>query len=264
MNSRRGGQLTLGLMLAAGLVFASPSATPAADRGPTTAPTSQPSPQSNVVDRARRLIAQLSANDYDTRAAARIELMGFHRADLGAIREGVRRNLPLLPSQVIVLREIVTHVYLSGDLYVIDPNAGGFLGVSLPNPMFHPEEQNLLTLDRGVPVVDRVPGFPAYRFLQNGDILIALTLNGERVEFNDTKELQQAVGSVPAGHTVTFEVLRQGQLVTVPILLSPRPLAVTLSARDALKLDEFNGRRADQSDEVWERDFAPLLGEHLI
>jgi hypothetical protein len=260
MNASRRGQLTFGLMLAAALAFVPPRITAAAERGPTTAPTTQPSPRSNVVDRARRLIAQLAANDYDARAAARIELMGFHRADLGAIREGVRRNLPLLPSQVIVLREIVTHVYLSGDLYVIDPNAGGFMGVSLPNPMFHPEEQNLLTLDRGVPVLDRVPGFPAYRLLQNGDVLISLTLAGERIEFNDTKELQQAVGAVRAGQTVTFEVLRYGRLLKVPVPLSPRPLAI----RDALSLDEFNGRRADQSNEVWERDFAPLLGEHLI
>jgi hypothetical protein len=264
MNASRRGQLTLGLILAAAVAFTVPPATPAADRGPTTAPATWPSPPAKLVERARHLVAQLAAKDYPTRAAARLELMGFRRADLGAIREGVRRNLPLLPSQVIVLREIVTHVYLSGDLYVIDPNAGGFLGVSLPNPMFHPEEQNLLALDRGVPIVDRVPGFPAYRFLKNGDILIALTLNGERVEFNDTKELQQAVGSVPAGHTVTFEVLRQGQLLRVPILLSPRPLAVTLSVRDSLKLDEFNGRRAVESNEVWEREFAPLLGDHLI
>jgi hypothetical protein len=260
MNACRRGQLMLGLMIAAAFAFGPSRTALGADRGPTTAPTTRPSPKTSLVERARHLIAQLAANDYDTRAAARIELMGFRRGDLSAIREGVRQNLPLLPSQVIVLREIVTHVYLSGDLYVIDQGAGGFIGVSLPNPMFHPEERNLLVAVRGVPVLDRVPGFPAYRFLQNGDLLVAFTVNGERVEFNDPLELSQAVGSVPAGHTVTFEVLRHGQMQKIPILLTPKPLAI----HDALNLDEFNGRRADQSNEVWERDFAPLLGEQLI
>jgi hypothetical protein len=227
---------------------------------PTTLPSTRPSPGSTLVERARRLVAELAANDYERRAAARMELMGFRRSDLGAIREGVRQNLPLLPSQAVVLREIVTHVYLSGDLYVIDPSVGGFLGVNLPYPMFHPEEQNLLVLDRGVPVLDRVPGFPAYRLLQNGDLLISVTVNGERVEFTDPKELSATVNAIPAGHTVKLEVLRQGQLLTIPIVLSPRPLA----AKPGLSLDEFNGRRADQSKEMWERDFAPLMGERLI
>jgi S1-C subfamily serine protease len=261
MNASRRGQLTFGLILATVVAFAPRRvAAAAADHGPTTAPATRPSPQSDLVDRARRLIAQLAANDYDTRAAARVELMGFRRADLGAIREGVRQNLPLVPNQVIVLREIVTHVYLSGDLYVIDPSAAGFMGVSMPDPMFHPEEQNLLDVGRGVPVLDRVPGFPAYRLLQNGDVMIAMSIGGERVEFNEPREIRQAVGSIPAGHTITFEVLRYGRLLKVPITLSPKPLAI----KNALSLDEFNGRRTDQSDEVWERDFAPLLGEHLI
>jgi hypothetical protein len=260
MNAGRRGQLMLGLMVASAFGLATVRGTTAADRGSTTAPSTRPAPKSNLVERARRLVAQLAANDYDARAAARVELMGFRRSELGAIREGVRENLPLLPSQAIVLREIVTHVYLSGDLYVIDQATGGFVGVNLPNPMFHPEERNLLVAVRGVPVLDRVPGFPAYRFLQNGDLLLAFTVNGERVEFTDPLELSQAVGSVPAGHTVTFEVLRHGQLLKVPILLTPKPLAV----RDALNLNEFNGRREDQSNEIWERDFAPMLGERLI
>jgi len=89
---------------------------------------------------------------------------------------------------------------------------------------------------------------------------VAFTVNGERVEFTDPLELSQAEGSVPAGHTVTFEVLRHGRMLKVPILLAPRPLEV----REPLNLNEFNGRREDQANEVWERDFAPMLGERLI
>src|SRR4051812_26161470 len=111
MDGRRRGQLMLGLMLATAFGLIPMSTSRAAGRGPATAPSTRPSAGPTLVERARRLVAELAANDYERRAAARIELMGFRRSDLGAIREGVRQNLPLLPSQAVVLREIVTHVY---------------------------------------------------------------------------------------------------------------------------------------------------------
>src|SRR3954469_16269738 len=108
-------QRVLGLMLVTFAVTCGGVAI-GADRAPATAPAkrspaTQPFPE---LDHARRLVAQLADTDYERREAARIALMGLRRADLPALREAVRQSVPLMPSQVAVLRDIVTHVYLTG------------------------------------------------------------------------------------------------------------------------------------------------------
>ena len=202
----------------------------------------------------KTLLAQLAADDYPTRERARVELMGLSRADLDLLRDAVKQSLPLQPSQVVVLRDIVTQIYLAGDLYVAEADGKGFLGVHLPF-WGHPDERGLLNVERGVAVVSRLPGFCAYRMLQDGDVLLSLTTADGRVaRFNTGQELIDAVTGVNAGQTVTFEVLRQGRVLEVPITLDRKPVDAK-----AASIEEFTGRREDQVTDLWDRDFAPLL-----
>src|SRR2546423_15400731 len=77
---------------------------------PTTAPATRPSlPLASV----KRLVNQLASSNYPDRESARIELMGTKRADLPILREAVKQSLPLEPSQLAVLRDIVAQVYLA-------------------------------------------------------------------------------------------------------------------------------------------------------
>jgi hypothetical protein len=177
--------------------------------------------------------------------------MGLDRADLPMLREAILLTRPLEPSQAAVLRDIVTHVYLTGDTY--ETEGGGFLGIRLPHP-FKPEEQSLLSLERGVAVVTRFPGFCAFRMLQDGDVIVAVT-DPARVELNNPDQLIEAVKSVGPGQTITFEVVRQGQIVKVPITLDRRPSNLQNSVED------FVGDRAKAAGELWQRKFAPLLDE---
>jgi hypothetical protein len=231
----------------------------AADRAPSTTRVSpaatQPLPQ---LDRAKQLVAQLADNDFERREAARVALMGLRRSDLPALREAVRQSLPLVPSQRTVLRDIVVHVYLTGDLYLPDPSGMGFLGVTLPGG-FDPEQHGVLGIRRGVAVLARYPGFAAYRLLQNGDVVLTVHADGERTEVNTTRELQEAIQSVKGGETVKLEVLRQGQVVAVAIRLDARPFNLT-----NVGFDELSTRRANAADDYWDRDFAPLLDEKVI
>jgi hypothetical protein len=209
----------------------------------------------------KHLIAQLADDDYQNRESARIALMGLRRSDLGVLRQAAQQNMPLDPGQIIVLRDVVTQVYLAGDAYLPDEQGAGFLGVSLPI-WSRPEDRPLLSLERGVAVVSRVPGFCAFRMLQNGDVLLSMTTGaGSRVELNTPDRLIDSVKGVKAGQTITFEVLRNGQVLNIPITLDPRPF--NLDNMGAIWLQEFTGRRADQANEVWERDFAPLFTEKL-
>jgi len=250
-------QLLLGLMLVAFAVTCGRVAL-AADRTPATAPTkkastTQPLPE---LDHAKRLIAQLADIDYERREAARIALMGFRRAELGTLREAVRQSRPLAPSQLTLIREIVTHVYLSGDVYVPDESGVGFLGVSLP--AFDRDQHGVLGIWRGVAVVARSPGFASYRLLQNGDVILSVSADGERVEVNTSHELEDAIGALRAGERVKLEVLRQGEIVAVNIRLDPKPFNLSPVVFEELKI-----HRENQADAYWQRDFAPLVDENV-
>jgi hypothetical protein len=225
------------------------------DQPPTTLPTTRPASDLQSV---RKLLAQLASDNFGVREAARVSLMGLERAALPTLREAVKQSLPLEPSQAVVLRDIVTQVYLAGAEFEKAEGGQGFLGVSLPSTM-RVEDRGLLALGRGVAVVSRVPGFCAYRMLQNGDVLLSMTVGEVTVEFNRTDDLMDSVRAVPAGQTITFDVLRQGEIVRVPITLDPRP--AHLDNLDWLR--EFNNRRADEVETYWSKDFAPLLGEQL-
>src|SRR5688572_13329794 len=139
---------------------------------PATAPATRPA--SDIVS-IRQHLARLASDNFGVRESARIALMGLERSALPMLREAVKQSLPLEPSQAVVLREIVAQVYLTGDKYEIAEGGQGFLGVSMPNPM-RVEDRGLLALGRGVAVVSRVPGFCAYRMLQNGDVLLSMTM----------------------------------------------------------------------------------------
>jgi len=225
----------------------------AADRSPTTAPTTRPTDRLGTI---KAMLGELSADSSATREAARVALMGLKRQELPLLRQAVRQSMPLDPDQVTVLRDIVTQVYLAGDLYATEGDGRGFLGVHLPY-YGHPEERSLLSMERGVAVVSRVPGFCSYRMLQDGDVLLAMLTPAGKIEISSNEQLIDAVTSARAGDTVTFEVLRQGRVLNVPITLDKKPLNLTT------QLEEFSGRRADEADEYWKRDFAPLLAAQL-
>lgn len=249
-------QLLLGLMIVAFAVACGRIAL-AADRAPATSPskkaTTQPLPE---LVRAKRLIAELADIDYERREAARIALMGFRRAELGTLREAVRQSRPLAPSQLTLLREIVTHVYLSGDLYLPDPSGAGFLGVKLPE--FNPDQHGVLGIWRGIAILERSPGFASYRLLQNGDVVLTVSADGERVEVNTISELQSAIQSVKGGEMVKLEVLRQGRILIVDIRLDTRPFNLSNVGFEELKI-----HRENQADAYWQRDFAPLVDDNI-
>jgi hypothetical protein len=243
--------LTLGCMIVPFLIAAAPIAV-AEDRTPAATQPAATQPDLGV-PAIKQLLSQLAADNYLTRENARVSLMGLKRTELPALRDAVRQSLPLVPSQVTVLREIVTQIYLAGDLYIADDDGRGFLGIHLPD-WSRPEERALLNVERGVVVVSRVPGFCAYRMLQDGDILLSMADGmGGSIEFGSGEQLRQAVHSAKAGDTIRLEVLRQGQILSIPITLDLKPFNVDK------QIEEFTARRADQANDLWERDFAPLL-----
>jgi hypothetical protein len=204
----------------------------------------------------RQWFAELDDPDASVREAARLKLMGIRREDLGAFQDLVRSSLPLVPSQAAVLRQIVTHVYLAGDKYLTN-NTEGFLGVKMQEtsvrlPAGEGAEQFAPAV--GVVIVERMPGFVGARMLLDGDVILGI-MERPDIRTLGMYEFQLVVKAVSPGSLIHFQVLRQGQVVRVPVAPDPRP-----SDADTMMQNLIRDRQ-QRADEYWEKSFGQLVKE---
>ena len=101
-----------------------------------------------------------------------------------------------------------------------------------------------------------MPGFAGARSLQDGDVILSMVEHAD-LQFRVASQFSLVVRSVGAGKTVHFQILRQGQIVRVPVTLDPRPDAADFTPTMTALL---NDRKA-AADAYWETTFAPLLKE---
>lgn len=257
-------RLTLGMMFLAlysssACAFIRAPATRPAQAPAATAAEAKPLPPTpGDLKNITRLIAGLADEHYEIREESRVALMGLKRADLGNLQLAVKQSLPLEPSQVAVLRDIVTQVYLSGESYAMTDEELGFLGISMANGN-REEDLGLLSIERGIAIISRVPGFCAYRMLQTGDVILAMT-SPVRVEFKsaDPNDLfMRTVKGMGAGQTLMFEVLRQGRIINVTLTLDRRPAGL----ENLGFIQEFTAARADKAEAYWKKEFLPMLSD---
>jgi hypothetical protein len=240
----------------------------------------------DVTAAMRRAFTELAAPSAEVREAARSTLMSLERRYLDDLRALVERSRPLRPAQASALRQIVAHVYLSGDPYDADERAG-FLGVraqqialtSADNAgVGRPAAGNDTGVggvggggagvaagepDDSVPlpgvgmvVVSRLPGFVAHRVLLDGDVILGI-VEKPKVSFVDRFAFTNAIKSMDAGDTFHLSILRRGRLRKVELQLGRRPAIVN----NDLAGDVFERDRQARADAYWREAFAPLLPE---
>ncbi len=217
----------------------------------------------------RKWFGQLADPDPAVRAAAEYELMGMDPHDLDGLRLLVRdRRATLTPGQVAALHEVVMQVYLSGLSYVpigapADPDHDPpelFLGIR-SQPGVGVEESHL-----GISVGMRYPGFPSYRFLRDGDVILNAVFDPRKdpnvVPNIATTSFDKLISAIRYSATthrpVTLILLRDGQEISRPVVLAPRPF----EARETEGLDRSNAfmtERANQAETVWQEQFEPLV-----
>jgi hypothetical protein len=204
----------------------------------------------------RQALADLDDADAAVREAARLKLMGMRRRDLESFQKLVQESQPLMPSQAAVLRQIVTHVYLAGEAYDTT-NAEGFLGVKMQETSVRlpaADGADQFAPSVGVVIVERMPGFVGSRMLVDGDVILGVVERPD-VRTLGMYEFQMVVKSVTPGTTIHFQVMRQGQVIRVPVAPDPRPFEA-----DGLMQDLIY-RRQRQADDYWEKSFAKVLRE---
>lgn len=210
--------------------------------GPSTRPAAQ----------LRTWLGELASDEPRVRSAAVDALLALNRADLPTLAKVVGESRPLRPSQLTVLREVVTHVYISGIAYTPDPANLPFLGLT-----WDPQEIDDPAEPRGVTVTRRVPGFSAYQMLRDGDVIMSIDeLPGVRLS---TATLASAIKSFQPGQNVTLNILRAGKPLRVRVLLRARPLGT-----DSVELlDGWFQEHLRAADEYWDRLFRPAIGEEI-
>jgi hypothetical protein len=204
----------------------------------------------------RQSFADLDDADAAVREAARLKLMGMRRQELPAFQKLVQESQPLAPSQAAVLRQIVTHVYLAGEKYDTT-NVEGFLGVKMQETTVRlpaPDGADQFAPAVGVVIVERMPGFAGARMLLDGDVILGVVERPD-VRTLGMYEFQMVVKSVTPGTTIHFQVMRQGQVIRVPVAPDPRPFDA-----DGLMQDLIY-RRQRKADDYWEKSFAQVLKE---
>src|SRR5947207_2187172 len=68
-------------------------------------------------------------------------------------------------------------------------------------------------------------------------------------------EFQMVVKGVTPGTVIHFQVMRQGQVIRVPVAPDPRPLEADVN------MQELSFRRQRKADDYWEKAFAPVVKE---
>ena len=161
----------------------------------TTTPATQPA--STIEGAYEKLNSPLPAD----RNNARVELMGLHRNDLPTLKRVVESRLPVYPQQAVDLRDIVRHVYLAADVY--PSSAEGFLGVATRGGQSSVVLQMPDgTAGGGVDLSEIYVGFAAYRWLQQGDVILSVGHANDETPVRVGATLTAAVKKIPPGDEV--------------------------------------------------------------
>ncbi len=202
--------------------------------------------------------------------------MGMTPADLPAFRRLIADSLPLEPAQVQPLHDIVEQVYLAGEKYSVKTDNGDTLtDASGSSPPFFMGIRRVDASDLdprlGAPVEARVPGFPAFRFLRDGDMILSIGPNPATslvqrpvIETHSLDNVIHAItpDSGPQLQDVILAVLRDGEEIRIPLRLAPRPYLADALNPDAL--NAFEAPRINAAEEYWNENFHPLVDREVV
>lgn len=104
-----------------------------------------------------------------------------------------------------------------------------------------------------VVILDRLPGFCAYRALQDGDAVLGI-VEQPGVRMADPEDLSSAIRQQKPGTQIRLQVFRRGRLITVPIVLDPRPAKIGLAG-----VEELRRQREARAADYWRSTFGPVL-----
>ncbi|MDB5303383.1 MAG: hypothetical protein JWM97_932 [Phycisphaerales bacterium] len=226
-------------------------------------PTTRPSEKTDSATQIRTWFGDLASREAAVRQDAEANLMGMGASSLPALQKAVEESRPILPSQAMVLRKIVTQVFLSGVQYDGNPTEG-FLGIRMEEARMPFNDDAPVDEKRppitGVVIVERMPGFAGARVLRDGDVVLGIE-EFPNTPFRRTQDFAVAVKDKGAGTVLHFQVLRHGQVIRLAIKLDPRPFDANFGFGGTM--DGLLEQRRIAAEEYWDKNFAMLLKEKV-
>lgn len=223
--------------------------------GPASQPATQP------VDLARWL-EEAGSLQPDVREAARINLFGLLPDDLPALRAAAKANGPLTAAQIDMLRQAVVYVYTRATMLQEASTGKAVMGVMLSvvdrfAPADVPDDQGTI----GVTVVNRLPGFVAARYLQDGDLILAFEFDGQMHWFESRQSLQNFVSKLQINATITALVRRGGRDLKISFPLDSGRVPPDPAVADNGRVLQLLAADAESSAiQRMEAEFADVLG----
>lgn len=240
-------------------------------QSPATQPTTQPADQLAANSPIRGWFRQLADPDPKIRDRAKTDLMGISADDLPRLRQLVVESQPLSPAQSGVLYDIVIQAYLASQPYRVwgttYANSFGegnsyFLGITWSDLNLQTEPARL-----GAIVEERLPGFPSYRFLRTGDMILGVYFQPDRPLNEKPNVVTHTVGALidaihlQGARELVLEVLRDGETIRIPVTMAPRPVDADPLVLGAVQA--FNEARVVQADAYYNENFAPLVDQNI-
>ncbi len=203
-----------------------------------------------------RNVNDLNDLSSDRREAAYQSLLNLGPGDLANLTSIASELSPLTIEQSDVVRDVAIHLYLSTVGYDAEPPTSvdkqSCMGITLG------QENETTPLEDGkavpaIAVIGRVPGFPAYAALHDGDQIIAVRTPSGAAGVADFRDFISS--SVP-GTVVTVIVMREGKLTPVQVRLRPRPFGYSGPVQGP---GSWMTTWKQLGQDWWDRDVVPKL-----
>lgn len=201
--------------------------------------------------------ADLGSPQPAKRNAARAELLGLTRDELPALRDVVRSDRPTSPEQAVQLRDIVRHVFLAGETY--ERSEYGFLGLKPMNALSLGVDMPDGSVIAGVSFSQRNVGFCAYRWLQDGDVILSIAARGTVTQTDSFQVMSGVIRGLAPATPIEMRVFRNGAILPLRFAIDARPKAFDIGADIAT----FVSERLSRAEAYWKSDFAPLVDPDL-
>jgi hypothetical protein len=200
--------------------------------------------------RLQSLIVQLGSDNPQLRQDALSQLMDLKKQDLPALRAAALAQSPLLPGQIAALHQAVRQIFLAAERYRVDPqDSGGFLGLHWKTLPQSPSAEGIVVDDV---VVERIPGFTAYRQIQRDDVIVQI-LDWPPAQMRGNANLVRFVQSMWPGQVLHLKLLRLGRPISVALVVDFLPIELNRDNADAWIQD-----RNQKAEEYWKREFSVL------
>ena len=205
-------------------------------------------------------LARLGDRRPAVRTQAKQNLMSINAMELPLLRQSVAAG-HLKPAQVEPLEAIVTYVSMRGTMLKDLPaKRQPFLGITMSDTSFEQADEQEQVADAGVYVENVAAGYVASRFLDIGDIILAIGRPAEMHATTNFRDLRSVIAKFAPGDLLTVRLLRGGSLMELKLPLDVAPCRdIDQSSMTPDQLAASIDQVKSEANAYWNAEFRPIV-----